>query len=206
MKSGARQGTSRLPALDSDEVRTATFNQSQLAWRGYCEDEVRAFLSRVADSMVAADQERAALRVEIDRLRNFYRDHGHDVDLTPNGTTRRQAGDPTGGSVMLRVQAYAEVQVERARQYAALVDSRSQQASDAFHQATTQSALAIEDTIQRCAVNAHGQVTVDPSELDRISVWVRAFFHALQAQLEVTNDFLSRAADQSAAPAQIPRR
>jgi cell division initiation protein len=202
----SRPGTSSPAAPTPDEVRTATFNQSQLAWRGYSEDEVRAYLSQLADSMVAADQERAALRVEIDRLRNFYRDHGHDVDLITNATASRRTRD-SGNSLVLRVKAYADVQVERAKRYAAMMDQRAEtEATEAFHHANAQAALAVEETIQRSAVNAHGHQVLDPGELDRASLWLRAFFHALQAQLQVTNDLLTKAAEKHAASAQTRRR
>src|SRR3954451_14292443 len=66
--------------LTAAEIRSARFGQSPMAWRGYSEEEVSAFLSRVAAGVEADEAERAALRAEIDRLRHFYREHGADVD------------------------------------------------------------------------------------------------------------------------------
>ncbi len=183
--------------LTADEVRAATFNQSPLAWRGYSEDEVRAFLNQVADLLAAAERERAGLRQEVDRLRNFYREHGTDVDLV----SRRGQGAGVGG-LLDRVAAYAEVQVERAKEYAALVERRyEEQATAVIQHASVQSALAVEDSIRLSRAVGYAPPVLDPRELDRASLWLRAFYDALSAQLRATNDVLVR----TAAPAHSPR-
>jgi DivIVA domain-containing protein len=184
--------------LTPDEVRAAKFNQSPLNWRGYSEDEVHAFLNQVADHLAAAERERAGLRHEVDRLRNFYREHGTDVDLV--SSARR--GQRTEDGLLDRVAAYSQVQVERAKEYAALVDRRyEEQATAVFHQASVQSALAVEDSIRLSTAVGYAQPALDPRELDRVSLWLRAFYDALSAQLQAANDVLVR----TAAPARAPR-
>jgi DivIVA domain-containing protein len=168
-----------------DEVRTATFSESPLAWRGYSEDEVRTFLNRVADSMTAAHHERIGLRREVDRLRNFYRDHGHEVDMVSNGRARGRHGNEASG-LLGRIQAYADVQVERAKEYASLVERQSMEAADAaFDHAGVQATLAAEDAARMFPA-------YDPAEVSRVSLWLRAFHHALLAQLQVTDNTLAR--------------
>jgi DivIVA domain-containing protein len=198
--SGGPSDTTGLSTLTPDEVRATTFSQSPLAWRGYSEDEVRAFLNQVADRLAAAERERAGLRQEIDRLRNFYREHGHDVDLV-SPRDRPGRGTDTGG-LLNRVIAYAEVQVERAMEYAELVDRQSEERATAvFNHAEVQSALAVEDSIRLSTVVRPGYPALDPRELNRASLWLRAFYDALSAQLRATNDALVR----PAAPAHSPR-
>jgi cell division initiation protein len=200
MSGGPSDALSSTATLTADDVRAATFNQSPLAWRGYSEDEVRAFLNQVADMLAAADRERIGLRREVDRLRNFYREHGHDVDVVPSATARhgrdagRDAGRGTDGSGLFgRVVAYAEVQVERAKEYAGLVERHyDDQATELFHHASVQSALAVEDSIRTSTALEYGYPAPDPRELDRASLWLHAFYDALSAQLQATNDVLVR--------------
>lgn len=74
-------GRSRPPT--PEEIRSARFGQSPMAWRGYSEEEVSAYLERVATAIEDDAAERIALRAEVDRLRAFYREHGTDVDGVP---------------------------------------------------------------------------------------------------------------------------
>jgi DivIVA domain-containing protein len=172
-----------------EEVRTATFSQSQLAWRGYSEDEVRAFLGRVADSMTAAERQREALRSEIDRLRNFYREHGHDVDLVRGANGRRRRDTPDDDGLVHRIRGYVEVQVGRAREYADLLDGRAGERADAVLQhSAVQSERAVGEALRQSAT---GDYRLVPVEVDRASLWLRAFFHALYAQLQATSDRLA---------------
>jgi DivIVA domain-containing protein len=204
--SGGPSDTLGLSTLTPDEVRATTFSQSPLAWRGYSEDEVRAFLNQMADQLAAADRERVGLRQEIDRLRNFYREHGHDVDLVSSAERRGRGGGGGGGGLVGRVAAYAEVQVERAIEYAELVDRRYEdQATAVFNHAEVQSALAVEDSIRLSTVVGPGYPALDPHELDRASLWLRAFYDALSGQLRATNDVLVRTAAPARAPARSPR-
>jgi DivIVA domain-containing protein len=186
-----------LPGPTPEEVRTATFNQSQLGWRGYSEDEVRSFLSQVADWMVAAEKERAGLLSEIDRLRSYYRNQGQDVDTISNGSAGRRPGSARGGDLLQQVQAYVEVQVTWATKYAFLIDSREEEkANTAFQHASVQAALVVRESIRQSMASTYGYAAVD-GELGRASRWLRAFYHALHAQLQVTNEALMKAAKQT---------
>jgi DivIVA domain-containing protein len=187
-----------LSALTPDDVRTATFNQSQLSWRGYSEDEVRAFLDQVADAMVAADQERDGLLSEIDRLRSFYRNHGHNVDVVPNSKARPRPDSDEEDRLLQHVRAYVEVQVAWATKYAGLIDSHDGgKANRAFNHARVQAALAVGEHLR--PTPTHGRAATDSDELGRASLWLRSFYHALRAQLRVTNDAVRNAAEQLAA-------
>jgi DivIVA domain-containing protein len=174
-----------------DEVRSATFTQSQLAWRGYSEDEVHAFLAQVADAMATADSERIGLRVEVERLRNYYREHGVDVDRLTPGTRRGSQGLEVD-SLVPRLEQYTEVQFDQARKYATAVDNRNEErAGEVFHHAKVQAALATEQSIRMFLDSAGRRSPTTGAELERASVWLRAFVAALYAQLEVINDALT---------------
>ncbi|TDD24899.1 DivIVA domain-containing protein [Nonomuraea diastatica] len=69
--------------LTPERVRNKAFSRTKLGHRGYSEDEVRTFLYRMADDMAAGDMEKADLRAEVERLKNWYKDRGTDV-TAPN--------------------------------------------------------------------------------------------------------------------------
>ena len=83
------------------EMRSARFGPSPVGWRGYSEEEVTAFLGRVAGWIETDEAERAALRAEIDRLRRYYRTRAEDVDAAPY--VRPDRPPPTAGDLTSQV-------------------------------------------------------------------------------------------------------
>jgi DivIVA domain-containing protein len=177
-------GDPRFHVLTADDVRAATFNRSQLGWRGYSEEEVEAFVARVADSLVAADQERAALEAEIRRLRDFYRSHQDDVDRVGATRHRHRVEDD---DLVTAVADYAEVQVDQAREYALLLDGGDAGAPRMLHHARVRAELAADE-----ALAVHGRQSVGQRSLDRALMWLGAFADALRVQLDVTTEVLLR--------------
>jgi DivIVA domain-containing protein len=177
-------GDPRFHVLTADDVRATTFNRSQLGWRGYSEEEVEAFVARVADGLVAADQERAALRAEIRRLRDFYRSHQDDVDRVDPTRHRHRVGDD---ELVTAVADYAEVQVDQAREYALLLDRGDAGAPRMLHHARVRAELATDE-----ALEALGRQGVGERSLDRALMWLGAFGDALRVQLDVTTEVLLR--------------
>ncbi|WP_406040925.1 DivIVA domain-containing protein [Micromonospora sp. NBC_00898] len=70
-------GTNAGFRIDAETVRSVEFER---IGRGYRAEDVDAFLHAVAAALAEADTERAALRAELYRLRNWYRHHGVRVD------------------------------------------------------------------------------------------------------------------------------
>jgi DivIVA domain-containing protein len=68
---GAWPGRSR---LTPEGVRRQEFPRAPLGRRGYVESDVERFRARVADELARHDAEKAELRAEIDRLRNYFRE------------------------------------------------------------------------------------------------------------------------------------
>lgn len=71
-----RQSASSV-AITPDLMRTIGFTRVA---KGYRVEEVDAFLNAAAGVLAEADLERTALRAEVHRLRNWYRNKGVDVD------------------------------------------------------------------------------------------------------------------------------
>jgi DivIVA domain-containing protein len=177
-------GDPRFHVLTADDVRAATFSRAQLGWRGYSEEEVDAFVARLADSHVAADQERAALRAEIRRLRDFYRSNHDDVDRVGPIRRRHRVADD---DLVSAVADYAEVQVDQAREYALLLDGGDVGAPRMLHHARIRAELAADESLA-----AHGPESVEQRSLDRALLWLGSFADALRVQLDVTIEVLLR--------------
>jgi DivIVA domain-containing protein len=168
------------PPLTADEVRGATFQQSPLAWRGYSEQEVDGFIARVAETLEDADRENAALRTEIDRLRNVYRRHGTDIDHLVDRPSR--ATGAVTSQLIVEAQEYIGTQLAQADAYAELVtvDARHQ-AEHLLAHAELRARIMAEDMI-----GAYLARTIDTAraqrELDLLQAWLHALADALWAQ------------------------
>lgn len=184
--------------LSPDRVRTWEFSRTPLGRRGYNEDDVRLFLARVAEELASADAEKSALRSEIRRLRNYYREHGVDVD----GATRPGAPDETGPTLaainlMSQAQQAADAQVAQAEEYSRrLVQQAREQYEDILRQAAEQAAEAAEQA-GAAYLDSRGDVTEGPEReaLERRIAWLRTFAEVTQVQLRSVLEALTREVD-----------
>lgn len=182
------QRTKPLMPLTPDEVRQTTFRQSQLAWRGYSEDEVDEFKAMMADYMVTFEKERTALRSEIERLRNFYRRHGTDVDVAVPRARRRDG--PAGQNMVSRISDHAETHLEQAREHADLItEGAEQRAEEVLYHAMVRSSMSVQDALRARWETGNA---VGIAELRSALTWLRAFSYALQVDLKVIDDALVR--------------
>jgi vacuolar-type H+-ATPase subunit H len=81
--------------LTPEAVRRLNFSRAPLGRRGYLEADVERFRARVADELGRHDAEKAELRAEIDRLRNYFRDQ----NIEP--ARRRREADEDGPDLSL---------------------------------------------------------------------------------------------------------
>ena len=178
--------------LTAAEIRSARFGQSPMAWRGYSEEEVGAFLDRVAAFVEADEAERAALRAEVDRLRHFYRDHGTDVDRVPLTAVRRPPASP--GDLTSQARQRLDALTANAERYADLLTGgvprapddpvpAAEEARDLLVHAEVSTRIGFEQTIAdfRSAYRAHPVGVA--RELERTLVWLDELTHAVTGQL-----------------------
>ena len=180
--------------MTADEVREVTFQQSPLAWRGYSEQEVDTFIVHAAHSLEEAQRESAALRAEVDRLRNFYRRHGTDVD---HSVDRRESwfAPADVNPLIVEAQRYVETQVAQADSYAELVTTDAgAQAEEMLVHAQLRAKIVIEDMVRtfRSRTNDQGRAFTHVEQLARWSsalaeaLWVQAntMTNAIEAELD----------------------
>ena len=91
------------PWLTARDIGEVMFDQARLTRRGYDEDQVDAFLDRVADTLVGMTAELTAAGREIDRLRHWHQQHG---------------ASPAALATMSRAEADAEQIIAEAHEHA----------------------------------------------------------------------------------------
>ena len=84
--------------LTPEGVRRLEFPRATLGRRGYLEGDVERFRARVADELARHDAEKAELRAEIDRLRNYFREQNIEPRRLrePDGPDLSVFADPAG--------------------------------------------------------------------------------------------------------------
>jgi DivIVA domain-containing protein len=194
--------------LTAAEIRSVRFGQSPMAWRGYSEEEVGTFLTRVATEMEADEAERAALRAEVDRLRNFYREHGTEVDRVP--LVRSNRPPPTLGDLTSHARLRLDALTANAEHYADLLTGGvyrapddpvpvQDAARDLLVHAEVSSRIGFEQTVGEFRSVYRAQPAAAAGELERTMVWLDEFTHALTRQLAALHgaaaDGLDRPAD-----------
>ena len=178
--------------LTAEEIRTARFGQSPMAWRGFSEEEVQTFLGRIATQLESDEAERQALRAEIDRLRNFYRSHGTDVDRVPVGSTRRPA--PSAGDLPSQTRTRLDALTATAELYADLLTGGVWRAPDApvapadearelLVHAEVSARIGYEELIAAFRAAYAEQPDATAAELRRTRTWLEEYAQALAHQL-----------------------
>lgn len=160
----------------SGALRTATFTQRR---RGYDESEVRDFLNAVADDVQAADRERAALRAELDRLRN---------EIGPDAQARREEITAHAVSLLSEAQQVADRLVAEAEEYARdlVVTARDQQ-REILQQARETAGQAE----RQLAASKTPDAALSSPDIE----YVRTFAHVAQHQLRSVLDALAEQVD-----------
>jgi DivIVA domain-containing protein len=193
--------------LTAAEIRSARFEQSPMAWRGYSEEEVDSFLARIAAGIEADEAERTALRAEIDRLRHFYRDHGADVDRVPLVEFRRPPATP--GDLTSQARQRLDALTANAERYADLLTGGlyrepddpvppQDEARDLLVHAEVSCRIGFEQTVTQFRSAYRGWPAGVAGELERTMTWLDEFTHALTRQLAALHGAAGDGLDQPA--------
>ncbi|TDC05141.1 DivIVA domain-containing protein [Nonomuraea longispora] len=174
--------------LTPERVRNHTFSRTKLGHRGYSEEEVRSFLYRMADDMAAGDMEKADLRAEVERLKNWYKDRGTDV-TAPDNQQARLSVDAV--NLLSRAQQTADAQIAEAEDYARrLVGQARQQYEQVLQEAQHRAEEAANQ-----AVNVYrssgGHQSAEAEELERRIAYLRTFAEVTQVQLRAVLEGLT---------------
>ncbi|MEV5499880.1 DivIVA domain-containing protein [Nonomuraea fuscirosea] len=172
--------------LTPDRVRNKDFSRTKLGHRGYSEEEVRAFLYRVADDIATGDMEKADLRAEVERLKNWYKERGTDVD---NSGAKKLSVDAV--NLLSRAQQTADAQIAEAEDYARrLVGQARQQYEQMLNEAQQQAEEAGNQAVDVYR-SSGGQQSADAEELERRIAYLRTFAEVTQVQLRAVLEGLT---------------
>lgn len=184
---GGSYGSSA-PRLTPDAIRRARFERTGLGRRGYVEEDVERFMVRVADVVDGSNREKAELRAEIDRLRNYFRENG--IQLGASGSARSSTGPSDAPSVqavnaLSRAQQAADQHIAQAEAYARdLVGTARQQYEAILHEAhdQAQAAAAAAADAYLAADRAHDQVS-QQADIEAKVAYLRTFADVTQVQM-----------------------
>ncbi|MEV7806189.1 DivIVA domain-containing protein [Microbispora sp. NPDC088329] len=178
--------------LTPDRVRKQEFTRTSLGRRGYSEDEVRAFLYRVAEDMAASDKEKADLRAYIDRMKQWYKEHG----LNPEQGAAPQSLNVDAINILSRAQQTADAQIAEAEDYARrIVGQARQQYEELLMEAQRQAEEAANQAVGAYREAGHGLQSAEAEELERRIAYLRTFADVTQVQLRAVLEGLAHEVD-----------
>ncbi|WP_169947530.1 DivIVA domain-containing protein [Microbispora sp. H11081] len=178
--------------LTPDRVRKQEFARTSLGRRGYSEDEVRAFLYRVAEDMAASDKEKADLRAYIDRMKQWYKEHG----LNPEQSMAPQTLSVDAINILSRAQQTADAQIAEAEDYARRIVSQArQQYEELLIEAQRQAEDAANRAVGAYRASGSGLPGAEAEELERRIAYLRTFAEVTQVQLRAVLEGLAQEVD-----------
>jgi len=163
--------------MSPDEVRSVPLRESGLGRRGYRPEDVDRLRAEVAEDLDRWGRAYAEAQSEIQRLRDYYRQHGIDT-TSSNQHSRHEAPSNEAVEIVARAQAYADQLVAEAQAQARHMqaDARSQAESMVGH------ARRQADQAGR-AYRARAGESYSPEreETERLTAWARSILATMQA-------------------------
>ncbi|KAA9150644.1 hypothetical protein FPZ12_040780 [Amycolatopsis acidicola] len=182
-------------ALTPERIRSVTFSKSPIGRRGVDPSEVELFQRRLAEEIAAGEAENARLRAEVDRLRDWYRAHGENVDpsLMPIQI------DVEAVNLLSEAQLQAEAYIAQAEAHCRrMAGDARRHASALLHDAQERAEIAAQQAVEAYRAHAGEERTAQVEELERRLAWLRAFCHAIQVQLHAASDAFAQEVDKLA--------
>lgn len=193
-----------LPRLTPERVRSTDFTRTPIGRRGVSEEEVQAFLLRVAEDIAARDAAEATLRAEVafykDRLRNWQ--GARSGEGTGEVEAAAPAAPPTPApatveavNILSRAQQEADAYVAQAQEYCRRLTEDARDHADAILAEARQEAEAAGEQAARDYRSRSGAgYAAEFEELERRLAWARTFVASLETvetQLRTTREALA---------------
>jgi DivIVA domain-containing protein len=169
--------------MSPDQIRHHRFTELGLVRRGYKAEEVDAYLAKVARDVDNWATSYSQLRAEVNRLRNWYREHDIDIDAAQ----RRQVS-VEAANILVQAQQQADQIIADAHAQARHVQSDARSHGDAI---MDQARREAERAAHAYRVRSGPAYSPEREELERWAVWGRSLLAAINAargQLEATGD------------------
>jgi DivIVA domain-containing protein len=169
--------------MSPDQIRRHQFTELGLVRRGYKAEEVDAYLGKVARDVDNWATSYSQLRAEVNRLRNWYREHDIDIDAAQ----RRQVSIEAA-NILIQAQQQADQIIADAHTQARHVQSDARSHGDAILEQARREA---ERAAHAYRIRSGPEYSPEREELERWAVWGRsllAAINAARATLEATGD------------------
>ena len=190
----------RRPAqrLTPDRVRSMQFSRTPIGRRGLAEDEVNAFMQRVADDIATRDASEASLRAKVTHYKNtlvqWQREHSEaraDEPIVPNPS----AATVEAVNILSRAQQEADAYVAQTQEYCRrLAADAHDHAQHVLNDAAARADAAAEQAVIELRANAGENHSVELEDLERRLTWARTFLASLEnveTQLRTAREALS---------------
>lgn len=182
--------------LTPEQIRSVTFSKSPIGRRGVDPGEVELFQRRLAEEIAAGEAENARLRAEVERLRDWYRQRGENVDRKASTAPRV---DVTAVNMLSEAQVQAEAYIAQAEAHCRrLTGDARRQASALLDEAQQRAEVAAQEAVQAYRAEAGPDHAAGVEEFERRMAWLRTFCHAVQIQLHAASDAFAQEVDKLA--------
>jgi DivIVA domain-containing protein len=188
---GPMRGTGPLSPAGIREVR---FTRAPIARRGYDIDEVNRFMYRIAEQVAARDAEKASLRAEVERLRDWIRTRIQDSD--DPGAPATAGLNAQMIALMSQAQQQADSYIAQAEAYSRRLTIEARQRADEL---ITEAEAAVTQGSYHPATGADtAEIAARLAEVQRRADWLRAFCRATQMQLQAASEAFFQEVDRVA--------
>lgn len=186
--------------LTPDRVRTMQFSRTPIGRRGLAEDEVGAFLQRVADEIATRDAAETSLRAKVTHYKNTLVQWQHEQSETRTEDVNGRAPDSTSATVdavniLSRAQQEADAYVAQTQEYCRrLAAEAHDHAQSVLDDATTRADVAAEEAVIELRARDGEGHSPELEDLERRLAWARTFLASLETvetQLRTAREALS---------------
>ena len=172
--------------LTPDRVRSMQFTRTAIGRRGLDEDEVNAFLQRVADDIATRDAAESSLRAKVNHYKNtlvqWQREQSESRTDDVNGHTPDSSSATVEAvNILSRAQQEADAYVAQTQDYCRRLATDAQaHAQRVLDEATSQADAAAEQAVVELRARGDGDHPAELEDLERRLAWARTFLASLE--------------------------
>jgi vacuolar-type H+-ATPase subunit H len=163
--------------MSPDEVRRTPLRESGLGRRGYRPEDVDRLRAEIAEELERWGRAYAEAQSEIQRLRDYYRQHGIDPGAARR-PARHEAVPSEAVEIMARAQAYADQLVAEAQAQARHVQADARTQAESI---VGQARREADHAGQAYRARAGESYSPDREETERLTAWARSILATMQA-------------------------
>jgi DivIVA domain-containing protein len=186
--------------LTPDRVRSMQFPRTPIGRRGLAEDEVAAFLQRVADEIATRDAAETSLRAKVTHYKNtlvqWQREQSESRTEDVNGRGPDSATATVEAvNILSRAQQEADAYVAQTQEYCRrLAAEAHEHAQSVLDDATDRADAAAEQAVIELRAREGEDHSPELEDLERRLAWARTFLASLESvetQLRTAREALS---------------